>query len=156
MRTPARSADADAACPASLRRCSASSATPSARALPEDAERRASRANATPSSVASGECACHAVCGSHPKASNSEARRSKVASPAGANAAVAPAEAGTVIPAGQTDILGSFTYRISFMDSGQQFGLAGAITLIIFLVVTVIAYANFVAMRRATSRGATP
>lgn len=63
---------------------------------------------------------------------------------------------GTVIPAGQTDILGSFTYRISFMDSGQQFGLAGAITLIIFLVVTVIAYANFVAMRRATSRGATP
>jgi maltose/maltodextrin transport system permease protein len=40
------------------------------------------------------------------------------------------------------------------MDSGQQFGLAGAITLIIFLVVTAIAYANFVAMRRAASRGA--
>jgi maltose/maltodextrin transport system permease protein len=58
---------------------------------------------------------------------------------------------GTIIPAGQTDILGSFTYRISFMDSGQQFGLAGAITLIIFLVVTAIAYANFVAMRRATN-----
>jgi maltose/maltodextrin transport system permease protein len=61
---------------------------------------------------------------------------------------------GTIIPAGQTDILGSFTYRISFMDSGQQFGLAGAITLIIFLVVTAIAYANFVAMRRAAGRGA--
>ncbi|MEQ8166811.1 MAG: maltose ABC transporter permease MalF, partial [Alphaproteobacteria bacterium] len=60
---------------------------------------------------------------------------------------------GTVIPAGQTDILGSFTFRMAFMDSGQQFGLAGAITLIIFLVVTVIAYANFVAMRR-TQRGA--
>ena len=60
---------------------------------------------------------------------------------------------GTVIPAGQTDILGSFTYRISFMDSGQQFGLAGAITLIIFLVVTLIAYANFIAMRRAANKG---
>lgn len=59
---------------------------------------------------------------------------------------------GTVIPAGQTDILGSFTYRISFLDSGEQFGLAGAITLIIFLVVTAIAYANFVAMRRAAAR----
>ena len=59
---------------------------------------------------------------------------------------------GTVIPAGQTDILGSFTYRISFMDSGQQFGLAGAITLIIFLIVTLIAYANFVAMRRAAAK----
>ena len=41
---------------------------------------------------------------------------------------------------------------MAFMDSGQQFGLAGAITLIIFLVVTVISYANFVAMRR-TQKG---
>ncbi len=32
---------------------------------------------------------------------------------------------GTIIPAGQTDILGSFTYRIAFHRSGQQFGLAG-------------------------------
>jgi maltose/maltodextrin transport system permease protein len=56
---------------------------------------------------------------------------------------------GTVIPAGKTDILGSFTYRIAFDDSGTQFGLAGAITLIIFVLVSLIAYANFVAMRRA-------
>lgn len=56
---------------------------------------------------------------------------------------------GTIIPAGHTDILGSFTYRISFSSSAQQFGLAGAITMIIFIVVSVIAYANFVAMRRA-------
>src|SRR5690606_30743315 len=56
---------------------------------------------------------------------------------------------GTIIPAGHTDILGSFTYRISFSRSAQQFGLAGAITLIIFIVVAAIAYANFVAMRRA-------
>ena len=60
---------------------------------------------------------------------------------------------GTLVPAGHTDILASFTYRISFLDSGQQFGLAGAITLVIFVIVTVIAYANFVAMRRAAARG---
>ena len=59
---------------------------------------------------------------------------------------------GTVIPAGETDILGSFTYRIAFLDSGTQFGLAGAITLIIFILVAAIAYANFVAMRRATAK----
>lgn len=59
---------------------------------------------------------------------------------------------GTLIPAGKTDILGSFTYRIAFMDSGTQFGLAGAITLLIFLLVSMIAYANFVAMRRATAK----
>jgi maltose/maltodextrin transport system permease protein len=63
---------------------------------------------------------------------------------------------GTIVPAGQTDILGSFTYRISFLNSGQEFGLAGAITLIIFFIVTVIAYANFVAMRRAAARGGSP
>ncbi len=60
---------------------------------------------------------------------------------------------GTIIPAGQTDILGSFTYRISFSSTLQQFGLAGAITMIIFIVVSIIAYANFVAMRRATGQG---
>ncbi|RYG93053.1 maltose ABC transporter permease MalF [Loktanella sp. IMCC34160] len=59
---------------------------------------------------------------------------------------------GTIIPAGETDILGSFTYRIAFIDSGTQFGLAGAITLLIFLLVSLIAYANFVAMRRATAK----
>ncbi len=59
---------------------------------------------------------------------------------------------GTVIPAGETDILASFTYRLAFQDSGQQFGLAGAITLLIFLVVAAISYANFVAMRRAANK----
>ncbi len=56
---------------------------------------------------------------------------------------------GTQIPAGQTDILGSFTFRISFQDSGQNFGLAGAISSLIFIIVGLIAYANFVALRRA-------
>ncbi len=59
---------------------------------------------------------------------------------------------GTIIPAGETDILGSFTYRIAFLDSGTQFGLSGAITLLIFILVSVMAYANFVAMRRAAQR----
>lgn len=63
---------------------------------------------------------------------------------------------GTVIPAGETDILGSFTYRIAFMDSGTQFGLSGAITLLIFILVSLMAYANFVFMRRAANSGVSP
>ncbi len=59
---------------------------------------------------------------------------------------------GTVIPAGETDILASFTYRLAFDNAGQQFGLAGAITLLIFLVVAAISYANFVAIRRAAQK----
>lgn len=59
---------------------------------------------------------------------------------------------GTAIPAGETDILGSFTYRVAFMDTGTQFGLAGAITFLIFLIVGAIAYANLLAMRRAALR----
>jgi maltose/maltodextrin transport system permease protein len=66
-----------------------------------------------------------------------------------------PDMTGTIVPAGHTDILASFTYRISFLDSGQQFGLAGAISLIIFVIVTAIAYANFLAVRRAAARGGT-
>ena len=59
---------------------------------------------------------------------------------------------GTAIPAGETDILASFTYRLAFDNAGQQFGLAGAITLLIFIVVAAISYANFVAMRRAAEK----
>lgn len=61
----------------------------------------------------------------------------------------APDIPGTLIPAGQTDILGSFTFRMSFVDSGQSFGLAGAISTLIFIIVGLIAYANFFALRRA-------
>lgn len=60
---------------------------------------------------------------------------------------------GTIIPAGETDILGSFTYRIAFLDSGTQFGLSGAITLLIFILVSIMAYANFVFLRRAADKG---
>jgi len=60
---------------------------------------------------------------------------------------------GTRIPAGSTDILGSFTYRLAFQDSGQQFGLAGAITLLIFLAVGTLAYLNLMAIRRRSKVG---
>jgi maltose/maltodextrin transport system permease protein len=59
---------------------------------------------------------------------------------------------GTTVPAGQTDILASFTYRIAFGFSSTEFGLAGAITLLIFVLVSVISYVNFVAMRRGTEK----
>ncbi|MDP3316234.1 MAG: maltose ABC transporter permease MalF, partial [Devosia sp.] len=63
----------------------------------------------------------------------------------------APDIPGTLVPAGQTDILGSFTFRVSFQDAGQNFGIAGAISTLIFLLVGVLAYANFYALRRAAN-----
>jgi len=44
----------------------------------------------------------------------------------------------TSVPAGTTDILVSYTYRMAFQDSGQQFGLAAAISTVIFLIVAAI------------------
>jgi maltose/maltodextrin transport system permease protein len=46
----------------------------------------------------------------------------------------------TSLPAGTTDILATFTYRIAFEDSGQQFGLAAAISTLIFLMVAAISF----------------
>jgi maltose/maltodextrin transport system permease protein len=48
----------------------------------------------------------------------------------------------TIIPAGETDILVSYTYRIAFEDSGQQFGLAAAISTVIFAIVAVLSVIN--------------
>lgn len=42
------------------------------------------------------------------------------------------------VPAGETDILVSYTMRMAFQDSGQQFGLACAIATVIFLLVGAI------------------
>jgi maltose/maltodextrin transport system permease protein len=42
------------------------------------------------------------------------------------------------VPAGTTDILVSYTMRMAFQDSGQQFGLASAISTVIFLIVASI------------------
>ncbi|MGQ0712044.1 MAG: maltose ABC transporter permease MalF [Rhodoferax sp.] len=44
----------------------------------------------------------------------------------------------TSVPAGTTDILVSYTFRMAFQDSGQQFGLASAISTVIFFIVALI------------------
>jgi maltose/maltodextrin transport system permease protein len=49
-----------------------------------------------------------------------------------------PDQIDTTLPAGTTDILVSYTWRIAFQDSGQQFGLASAISTVIFLIVAAI------------------
>ena len=48
----------------------------------------------------------------------------------------------TKIPAGTTDILVSYTYRIAFQDSGQNFGLAAAISTVIFVMVALLSLVN--------------
>jgi maltose/maltodextrin transport system permease protein len=49
-----------------------------------------------------------------------------------------PDQLDTTLPAGTTDILVSYTWRIAFQDSGQQFGLASAISTVIFLIVAAV------------------
>ncbi|MDE2299255.1 MAG: maltose ABC transporter permease MalF, partial [Burkholderiales bacterium] len=48
----------------------------------------------------------------------------------------------TKVPAGTTDILVSYTYRIAFQDSGQNFGLAAAISTVIFFLVAILSITN--------------
>ena len=45
-------------------------------------------------------------------------------------------------PAGTTDLLVSYTYRIAFQDAGQNFGLAAAIATLIFLLVAGMSLLN--------------
>lgn len=59
---------------------------------------------------------------------------------------------GTLLPAGSTDLLGSFTFQIAFGDSGQNFGMAGAISTLIFAITGIIAYANFRVMQRLAAK----
>ncbi len=54
----------------------------------------------------------------------------------------------TKIPAGQTDILVSYTYRIAFRDSGSDFGLAAAISTLIFILVAALSLINLRLMRK--------
>jgi maltose/maltodextrin transport system permease protein len=44
----------------------------------------------------------------------------------------------TTVPAGTTDLLVSYTYRIAFQDSGANYGLAAAISTVIFVMVAVV------------------
>lgn len=53
----------------------------------------------------------------------------------------------TQVPAGTTDILVSYTYRIAFEDSGQNFGLAAAISTVIFTMVALLSWFNLRATR---------
>ncbi len=48
----------------------------------------------------------------------------------------------TTVQAGTTDILVSYTYRIAFQDSGQNFGLAAAISTVIFILVAILSIVN--------------
>jgi maltose/maltodextrin transport system permease protein len=56
----------------------------------------------------------------------------------------------TKLPAGTTDILVSYTYRIAFIDAGQNFGLAAAISTIIFVMVAVMALLQLKATQKET------
>ncbi len=59
-----------------------------------------------------------------------------------------PDRIGTTTPAGYTDLLVSYTYRIAFEGGGgQDFGLAAAIATLIFLLVGVLAIINLKATR---------
>lgn len=49
-----------------------------------------------------------------------------------------PDQLDTTLPAGTTDILVSYTWRLAFQDAGQQFGLASAISTVIFAIVAAI------------------
>ena len=59
----------------------------------------------------------------------------------------------TKIPAGTTDILVSYTYRIAFLDSGQNFGLAAAISTVIFFLVALLSFANLRVAARNARKG---
>ncbi len=58
-------------------------------------------------------------------------------------------------PVGTTDILVSYTWRIAFQDSGAQFGLAAAISTVIFLLVAAITLVQMRATRLADDGPAT-
>jgi maltose/maltodextrin transport system permease protein len=53
-----------------------------------------------------------------------------------------PDMVGASTVAGETDILVSYTFRIAFRDSAQNFGYASAIATLIFIIVALIAWYN--------------
>jgi maltose/maltodextrin transport system permease protein len=55
----------------------------------------------------------------------------------------------TKLPAGTNDILVSYTYRIAFTDSGQNFGLAAAISTLIFVMVAAMGLLQLKLTQRA-------
>ena len=61
-----------------------------------------------------------------------------------------PDMVGASTVAGQTDILVSYTFRIAFRDSAQNFGYASAIATVIFIIVALISWWNL--RNRETAR----
>jgi maltose/maltodextrin transport system permease protein len=59
----------------------------------------------------------------------------------------------TEVPAGATDLLASYTYRIAFRDSGEYYALACAISTIIFVIVAALAVANLKLFKVSTEEG---
>ena len=60
-----------------------------------------------------------------------------------------PANVSTDTPAGHTDILISYTYRLAFTGGeGINYGLAAAVTMLIFVIVATISIVNFRLTRR--------
>ncbi|MEY8688910.1 MAG: maltose ABC transporter permease MalF [Leptothrix sp. (in: b-proteobacteria)] len=57
------------------------------------------------------------------------------------------------VPAGSTDLLVSYTFRMAFQDSGQQFGLASAISTVIFFIVAGITLIQMRFTRIAEQQG---
>jgi maltose/maltodextrin transport system permease protein len=62
-----------------------------------------------------------------------------------------PDQVDATLPAGTTDILVSYTWRIAFGDSGQQFGLAAAISTVIFLLVAAMTLVQMRATKLAAN-----
>lgn len=58
-----------------------------------------------------------------------------------------PPIVGTPTPAGHSDILISYVYRLAFASAGQDFGYASAITVIIFFILVVITLFQYRYMR---------
>jgi len=57
----------------------------------------------------------------------------------------------TKVPAGTNDILVSYTYRVAFKDSGSDFGLAAAISTVVFFMVAVMALLHLRMMKASQS-----
>jgi len=59
-----------------------------------------------------------------------------------------PAIPGSITPTGATDILISYTYRMAFEGgAGGDYGLAAAVSLLIFIIVSIITFINFKSSR---------
>lgn len=58
-----------------------------------------------------------------------------------------PPIVGTPTPAGHSDILISYVYRLAFASAGQDFGYASAITVVIFMILVVITLFQYRYMR---------